>query len=76
MDWDKTTSLASTSVSVPFLKLEEINSSVVGAQLESAAVSTSVKAGAIGIVLIILFLAIVYRLPGIAAGWHCSSALS
>mgnify|MGYP000576905506 CR=1 FL=1 len=51
------------------LKLEEINSSVVGAQLGSAAVSTSVKAGAIGIVLIILFLAIVYRLPGIAAGW-------
>ena len=51
------------------LELEEINSSVVGAQLGSAAVSTSVKAGAIGIILIIIFLAIVYRIPGIAAGW-------
>lgn len=27
------------------------------------------KAGAIGIILIIIFLAVVYRLPGIAAGW-------
>ena len=70
MDWDEATSLASTlRIGSLSLKLEEINSSVVGAQLGSAAVSTSVKAGAIGIVLIILFLAIVYRLPGIAAGW-------
>ena len=67
MDWDEATSLASTlRIGSLSLKLEEINSSVVGAQLGSAAVSTSVKAGAIGIVLIILFLAIVYRLPGIA----------
>ena len=70
MDWDEATSLASTlRIGSLSLKLEEINSSVVGAQLGSAAVSTSVKAGAIGIILIIIFLAVVYRLPGIAAGW-------
>ena len=67
MDWDEATSLASTlRIGSLSLKLEEINSSVVGAQLGSAAVSTSVKAGAIGIILIIIFLAVVYRLPGIA----------
>ena len=70
MDWDEATSLASTlRIGSLSLELEEINSSVVGAQLGSAAVSTSVKAGAIGIILIIIFLAVVYRLPGIAAGW-------
>ena len=43
MDWDEATSLASTlRIGSLSLKLEEINSSVVGAQLGSAAVSTSV----------------------------------
>lgn len=49
------------------LKLEELESNVVGAQLGSEAVTSSVKAAAIGLVLIMLFMMIVYRLPGVVA---------
>ena len=70
MDWDEATSLASTlRIGSLSLELEELNSSVVGPQLGSEAVSTSVKAGLIGVLLVILFLIVVYRVPGIAAGW-------
>ena len=69
MDWDEATSLASTlRIGSLSLKLERSTPASLE-ELGSAAVSTSVKQRAIGIVLIILFLAIVYRLPGIAAGW-------
>ncbi|MBE5957761.1 MAG: protein translocase subunit SecD [Lachnospiraceae bacterium] len=51
------------------LKLERISSKVVSAQLGSDALAKSVKAGIIGILLIILFLLCVYRIPGIAAGF-------
>ncbi|MDY5664586.1 MAG: protein translocase subunit SecD, partial [Blautia sp.] len=49
------------------LELEEIRSSVVAAQLGEEAISTSVKAAAIGLVIVILFMIIVYRVPGIVA---------
>lgn len=51
------------------LKLDEMSHKVVGASLGADALSKSIKAGLIGIILIILFLLVVYRLPGIAAGF-------
>ncbi len=50
------------------LELEELRSNVVGAQLGEQAISTSLKAGAIGLVLVIIFMIFVYYLPGLAAG--------
>lgn len=50
------------------LELEELRSNVVGAQLGEQAISTSVKAGAIGLVLVILFMIWAYLLPGLASG--------
>lgn len=50
------------------LELKELRSNVVGAQLGQDAISTSLKAGAIGFVLVILFMAVFYLVPGIAAG--------
>ena len=51
------------------LELEEIYSNVVGAQLGQDALSSSVLAGLIGILIIIVIMIIVYRVSGIAAGW-------
>lgn len=50
------------------LELEELRSNVVGAQLGEQAISTSLKAGAIGLALIIIFMIFVYYLPGLASG--------
>ncbi len=50
------------------LELEELRSNVVGAQLGEQAISTSLKAGAIGLGLIIVFMIFVYYLPGLASG--------
>lgn len=50
------------------LELEELRSNVVGAQLGEQAIDTSVKAGAIGLVIVILFMIAVYLLPGLASG--------
>ena len=50
------------------LKLEELRSNVVGAQLGEQAISTSVKAGAIGLAIVIIFMIAVYLLPGLASG--------
>ncbi|MEE0418890.1 MAG: protein translocase subunit SecD [Lachnospiraceae bacterium] len=50
------------------LELEELRSNVVGAQLGEEAISTSLKAGAIGLAIVILFMIVVYLLPGIVAG--------
>lgn len=70
MDWEEATALASTiRIGGLSLELEELDSKVVGAQLGSEAISTSLVAGAIGLILIILFLIFVYRVPGAAAGW-------
>lgn len=49
------------------LELEEISSKVVSAKLGDNAVSTSLIAGAIGILLIMIFMIIFYRIPGVAA---------
>ena len=49
------------------LELRELRSNVVGASLGAEAISTSLIAAAIGIVLVFLFMAIRYRIPGIAA---------
>lgn len=49
------------------LELEELHSKVVGAQLGAEALETSIKAAAIGIVLIFVFMIIVYLIPGLAA---------
>ena len=49
------------------LELEELRSNVVGAQLGSAAISTSIKAGAIGLIIVMIFMCIVYLVPGIVA---------
>lgn len=49
------------------LELEELCSKVVGAQLGSKAIETSLKAGAIGMALVMLFMIAVYALPGVAA---------
>ena len=51
---------------LPF-SLEEVSMSSVGPQLGDRALSTSIKAGAIGILLVMLFMMIFYRLPGIVA---------
>lgn len=49
------------------LNLEELQSKVVGAQLGSEAISTSLKAGAIGFGLVCIFMILVYWLPGFVA---------
>ncbi len=49
------------------LELEEIRSNVVGAKLGSDAISTSLKAGAIGLALVMLFMIVFYLIPGVAA---------
>ena len=49
------------------LELEELRSNVVGAQLGQAAISTSIKAGIIGLILVMIFMCAVYAVPGVVA---------
>ena len=49
------------------LQLEELRSNIVGAQLGSEAVSTSIKAAAIGLGLVAIIMIAVYFLPGFAS---------
>lgn len=49
------------------LELEELRSNVVGAQLGEQAISTSLKAGAIGLAIVFLFMIFAYYLPGLAS---------
>lgn len=49
------------------LELQELRSNVVGAQLGTDAIRTSLMAGLIGLILVILLMVIVYRLPGFAS---------
>lgn len=49
------------------LQLSELRSNVVGAQLGSDAISSSLKAAAIGLIIVMLFMMIVYFVPGFAA---------
>ncbi len=49
------------------LELEELRSNVVGAQLGSTAIETSLKAAAIGFAIVVLFMIVVYLVPGLAS---------
>ncbi|WP_432626855.1 protein translocase subunit SecD [Brotaphodocola sp.] len=49
------------------LELEELRSNVVGAKLGQEAISTSLKAGAVGFAILVVFMLAVYLLPGLAA---------
>ena len=51
---------------LPF-ELEEVELRSVGAQLGMRALETSIQAGLIGVLLVMVFMIIVYRLPGIVA---------
>lgn len=51
------------------LTLTEVQSNVVGARLGQDAIDTSLFAGAIGIVVIFLFMTILYRIPGLMSGF-------
>lgn len=49
------------------LELEELHSKVVGAQLGVEAIDTSIKAGAIGLAIVIVFMIAVYYIAGVAS---------
>lgn len=49
------------------IELQELRSNVVGAQLGADAINTSLLAGVIGVGLIMIFMIIVYRMPGFVA---------
>ena len=68
-DFEEADNLATTiRIGGLSLELKEIRSNVVGAQLGEEAISTSLKAGAIGLAIVFIFMCIVYLLPGFAAG--------
>lgn len=49
------------------LKLQELESNVVGAQLGNDALTTSIQAAGIGLLLVMLFMIVYYRLPGLVS---------
>lgn len=66
--YEKAEKLASTiRIGGLKLELEELHSKVVGAQLGVDAISTSLKAGFIGLCLVVLFMIVMYRIPGLAS---------
>ncbi len=66
--WEAAENLASTiRIGSLSLTLKEVSSKVVSAKLGDNAISTSLIAGLIGLALIIIFMIIYYRVPGIAA---------
>ena len=69
MTYEEADALASTiRIGGLKLELEELRSNVVGAQLGEQAVATSLKAGAIGLAIVFIFMCCVYLLPGLASG--------
>ena len=69
MTYEEADALASTiRIGGLKLELEELRSNVVGAQLGEQAVATSLKAGAIGLAIVFVFMCCVYLLPGLASG--------
>lgn len=69
MSAEEAESLASTiRIGGLNVELEELRSNVVGAQLGQDAIRSSLIAGLIGLLLIIVLLIAVYRLPGLASG--------
>ncbi len=68
-DYEEASTLASTiRIGGLQLELQELRSNVVGAQLGEKAVSTSLLACLIGLIIVFIFMCVVYRLPGFAAG--------
>lgn len=49
------------------IELQELQSEVVGAQLGGDALATSLKAGGIGLAIVMVFLMVMYFMPGVAA---------
>lgn len=49
------------------LELKEIRSTVVGAKLGTEAINTSLLAGVIGFIAVLIFMIVVYKIPGLAA---------
>ena len=69
MSYEEADQLASTiRIGGLNLELEELRSNVVGAQLGEEAINSSLKAGAIGLAIVFVFMCCVYLLPGFAAG--------
>lgn len=67
-DFDEASNLASTiRIGGLKLELEELRSNVVGAQLGSTAIRTSLQAGAIGLAIVAVFMILVYFIPGLAS---------
>lgn len=67
-EYDEAEQLASTiRIGSLSLELEELRSNVVGAKLGQEAISTSLKAGAIGFAIVSVFMIGVYLIPGLAA---------
>lgn len=66
--YDKAEELASMiRIGALPVELKEIQSQVLGAQLGQDAIQTSLLAGAIGFALVVIFMLVFYRLPGLAA---------
>lgn len=66
--YEKAENLASTvRIGGLKLELEELHSKVVGAQLGVDAIETSLKAAVIGVIIVMIFMCIVYLIPGIAS---------
>ncbi len=67
-NYDEAENLAATiRIGSLSLELEELRSNVVGAKLGQEAISTSLKAGAIGFAIVAVFMIVVYLIPGVAA---------
>lgn len=49
------------------LELEELQSEVVGAKLGVEAIETSILAAIIGVIIVMIFMIVMYRIPGLAA---------
>ncbi len=67
-DYEEAENLASTiRIGSLSLELEELQSEVVGAKLGQEAIDTSIKAAIIGVIIIMIFMIIIYLIPGLAA---------
>jgi len=65
---DEAKELASTiRIGALPLELKEVRSNIVGAKLGVEAINTSLLAGVVGLILVILFMTFFYRMPGFAS---------
>ena len=67
-DYEEAENLAATiRIGSLSLELEELRSNVVGAKLGQEAIATSLRAAAIGFLIVVLFMIAAYRIPGLAS---------